>query len=92
MSSDETSFPARYSDLEYQETHRNLFSSALLQPLQEVLPPGVSKTSFEDAINEIRDVVGNNQVILGKGLEEYVDPYELWEHEGKRKMPSCAIW
>lgn len=92
MPSNETAFPVRYSDPEYQQTHRNLFSTALLQPLQEVLPPGVDKSSFEAAVKEIRGVVGDDQVILGNGLEEYVDPYELWEYEGKRKMPSCAIW
>jgi len=92
MSSKETTFPIRYSDPEYQNTHRNLFSEALLQPLQEVLPPGVDKSSFDAAVREFRDVVGDNQVILGNGLEEYVDPYELWEYEGRRKMPSCAIW
>lgn len=45
----------------------------------------ISKRSFEDAIKEIRDVVGNDQGVLGNRLEEYVDPYELWENEGKRK-------
>lgn len=92
MPSEETKFPTIYTDPEYQQTHRNLFSAALLQPLQEVLPPGVTKSSFEAAINAFQGIVGNDQVILGKGLEEYVDPYELWENEGNRRMPSCAIW
>lgn len=92
MTSNETKFPIRYADPEYQQTHRDLFSAALLQPLEELLPPGVSKASFDAAVHRFQEIVGNDQVILRQGLEEYVDPYELWENEGNRRMPSCAIW
>ncbi|KAJ9500493.1 hypothetical protein H2202_004288 [Exophiala xenobiotica] len=91
MGSIDTKFPVRYEDPEYQENHRTLFSGKLLTPLDYVLPPGVSQQDFDIAISEFQKVVGKEHVFTGAHLEEYVDPYELWEKEGKRRMPSGAI-
>jgi hypothetical protein len=85
-------FPIRYEDPEYQLNHQNLFSGALLTPLESVLPPGVDRQQFTTAIADFESVVGKDHVFQGQSLEEYVDPYELWEKEGKRKMPSAAVW
>ncbi|OAL19675.1 hypothetical protein AYO22_09547 [Fonsecaea multimorphosa] len=84
-------FPIRYSDPEYQQNHRNLFAQALLSPLADVLPPGVNQQEFDRAYVEFEDAVGKENAFRGQSLEEYVDPYELWEEEGKRKMPSAAV-
>ncbi|KIW98341.1 uncharacterized protein Z519_00001 [Cladophialophora bantiana CBS 173.52] len=84
-------FPIRYNDPEYQLNHQNLFSQALLCPLKNVLPPGVDQAQFDRAIVEFEDAVGKDNVFRGEALEEYVDPYELWEEEGRRKMPSAAV-
>lgn len=92
MGSTDIKFPVRYTDPEYQSSHRNLFSGALLSPLQDVLPPGVNRQQFDQAIKDFEDAVGKDHVFRGQSLEEYVDPYELWETEGKRKMPSAAVW
>ena len=92
MGSDDVYISPRYQDLEYQQTHSSLFASALLRPLEDVLPPGVNQEEFDRATVEFREVVGSDNVVLGKGLREYVDPYELNEHEGRRNAPSCAIW
>lgn len=92
MGSSNLKFPVRYEDPEYQEQHRNLFLGKLLRPLEKVLPPGVNQQDFDLAIGELQKVVGEEHVFLGDSLEEYVDPYELWESEGKRKMPSGAVW
>lgn len=64
----------------------------MLAPLQHVLPPGVSQQQFDLALTEFENAVGKDYVYRGQLLEEYVDPYELWEKEGKRKMPSAAVW
>lgn len=84
--------PAQYEDPEYQATHQGLFSGGLLCPLETVLPPDVSQADFDSAIAEFQTAVGKENTFLGEALVEYVDPYELWEHEGKRKMPSAAVW
>jgi hypothetical protein len=92
MTSDDFKFPIRYEDPEYQDSHRKLFSGALLSPLENVLPPNVSQLEFDRAMSEFEKVVGKEHTHQGKALEEYVDPYELWEKEGKRKTPCGAVW
>ena len=85
-------YPGRYWDPEYQQTHRELHSSSLLQPLKIVLPPDVSQEEFDDAIKELVSALGKDSVFTGKALEDYIDPYEIWETEGKGKVPSAAVW
>jgi hypothetical protein len=80
-----------YLDKTYQSTHHDLFRNSITTPLDPVLPPGVSKENFDVAIRRFKDVVGEDQVYQGDALAEYIDPYELHEAEGKRKMPSAAI-
>jgi FAD/FMN-containing dehydrogenase len=80
-----------YKDHEYQTTHLNIFKGSITQPLKSVLPPAVKQSDFQDAIDEYKDVVGADQVLTGEDLAEYIDPYELWENEGRRKMPSAAV-
>jgi hypothetical protein len=87
-----TDFPTRYEDPTYEETHRTLLSGSLLRPLEPVLPPGISQGDFDAAIGEFVAVVGKAAVFIGKALEDYVDPYELFEVEGKRRVPSAAAW
>jgi hypothetical protein len=36
-------------------------------------------------------VVGHEQLLQGDALTECIDPYELWEVEGKRRMPSLVV-
>ncbi|KAB2578871.1 4-cresol dehydrogenase (hydroxylating) flavoprotein subunit [Lasiodiplodia theobromae] len=86
-----TRFPERYHDPEYQSTHRALHSESLTRPLEAVLPPGVSQADFDSAIKEYAAIVGHDGVFTGQALEDYIDPYELWEADGKRRMPSGAV-
>jgi hypothetical protein len=92
MSSPDSKFPVRYLDPDYQQNHRNLFSGSLLAPLEPVLPPGLTQSEFDRALTEFRKAIGDDQVFVGLNLEEYVDPYELYEKEGRRKTPSAAVW
>ncbi|CAO2649068.1 Nn.00g100170.m01.CDS01 [Neocucurbitaria sp. VM-36] len=80
-----------YLDAEYQSTHYNLFKESITVPLKAVLPPGISQSRFDDAIQKYGEVVGADQVLQGDGLTEYIDPYELREAQGQRKMPSAAV-
>ena len=80
-----------YINAEYQSTHYNLFKDSITVPLKRVLPPGVSQYAFDAAIMQYMAVVGHEQVLQGDALTEYIDPYELSEAEGKRKMPSAAV-
>lgn len=80
-----------YIDEEYQSTHYNLFKDSITVPLNSVLPPGVSQDVFDTAIEKYRNVVGKEQVYHGNDLAEYIDPYELHEAEGNRRIPSAAV-
>jgi len=80
-----------YLDAEYQSTHFNLFKESITVPLKPVLPPGVKQDAFNDAIRKYQAAVGDDQVLQGDDLTEYIDPYELREAEGTRKMPSAAV-
>lgn len=80
-----------YLNKEYQDTHYNLFKDSITVSLQSILPPGISQNVFDNAIRGYQDAVGEDQVLQGDDLMEYIDPYELQEAEGKRKMPSAAV-
>lgn len=82
--------PAYLND-EYQSTHYNLFKDSITVPLKTVLPPGISQATFDAAIVKYKDAVGQDQVYLVDDLAEYIDPYELHEAEGKRRIPSAAV-
>jgi hypothetical protein len=82
---------AAYLDAEYQSTHYNLFKDSIIVPLKSVLPPGVTRDDFDKALRQYQSVVGDEQVYQGDGLTEYIDPYELHESEGTRRMPSAAV-
>lgn len=83
--------PPAYKDAEYQSVHYNLFKDSITVPLQRVLPPGLTQYAFEAAIMQYMAVVGHEQVLRGDALTEYIDPYELQEAEGQRKIPSAAV-
>ncbi|ETN42938.1 uncharacterized protein HMPREF1541_02096 [Cyphellophora europaea CBS 101466] len=87
----QTTFPTRYHDPEYQEAHNNIHQGKLLAPLEAVLPPGIGQQDFDNAISDLTKELGHDGVFTSQSLEDYVDPYELWEVEGKRKMPSAAV-
>ncbi|KAF2645825.1 FAD-linked oxidase-like protein [Massarina eburnea CBS 473.64] len=80
-----------YLDAEYQATHYALFKHSITVPLKPVLPPGLSRYAFDAALIKYMAVVGHDQVLQGDALTEYIDPYELQEAEGKRRMPSAAV-
>lgn len=82
---------AAYLDNDYQNTHYNLFKDSITVPLKAVLPPGVPQETFVNAIEKYKAAVGSGQVLQGNDLTEYIDPYELQEAEGTRKMPSAAV-
>ena len=80
-----------YINEEYQSTHYNLFKDSITVPLKTVLPPGVTQAAFDAAITKYKAAVGGDQVYLVDNLAEYIDPYELHEAEGNRKIPSAAV-
>lgn len=80
-----------YLDNEYQSTHYNLFKDSITVPLKQILPPEIERDVFDNAILKYKRAVGEDQVLQGDDLTEYIDPYELQEAEGTRKMPSAAV-
>ena len=86
------SLPIRYADPEYNSTHHNLYKESLIRTLEAVLPPGVTQVDFDAAIGKLQEVLGHENVHIGKALTEYIDPYELQEDSSRRKVPSGAVW
>ncbi|KAG8629788.1 hypothetical protein KVT40_001407 [Elsinoe batatas] len=85
-----TQVPVRYQNTEYQGHHTRIFKS-LTTPLEPVLPPGLSQSQFDAAVDDLVCTLGPDSVFVGDALKDYVDPYELWEAEGRRKQPSAAV-
>lgn len=83
--------PPRYADPEYQAAHDTLFKYLLDPDIETVLPPGVTKDDFTSAIQDLVQALGEEAVITGPGLREYVDPYDIPE-SGQRTVPSAAVW
>jgi hypothetical protein len=87
-----TKLPVRYADPEYQKTHTTLFSNSITRPLNPTLPPGVTETDFQSAVQEFVATLGSDGVLIGEALVDYVDPYELYEDSSsQRKVPSAAV-
>ena len=75
----------------YESAHRATFSPPK-KDIPAVLPPGVSQVDFEQALGELITVVGLENVFVGEALVDYLDPYDVFEHEGgRRKVPSAAV-
>jgi hypothetical protein len=80
-----------YHNIEHQDIHAKLFKESITAPLEAVRPPGLTQYAFNAAVMQYMAIVGHDQVLQGNALAEYIDPYELHEAEGKRKMPSAAV-
>ncbi len=80
-----------YDDADYQRAQQDLFSHPVIAGLEPVLPPGVSKETFDQVLKELVDATAKDAVYAGDDLKEYVDPYEIPE-EHERKIPSAAVW
>jgi len=88
----ETTKPPRYSDPQYQAAHDDTFSHPLTREIAFVLPPEVSQDDFDKAIAEFVEATDQESVFTGEALKDYVDPYEIPEAAGDRKVPSAAVW
>ncbi|KAH7376894.1 glycolate oxidase [Plectosphaerella cucumerina] len=87
-----TNTQPRYPDFpEAGQKHRKIFDSTLLRALQPVLPPGLDQAQFDRAVSELVKQLGADSVFVGEALRDYVDPFELWEVEGQRRIPSAAV-
>jgi len=88
-----TTLKATYTDPEYEEAHVNTYDQKPRYAIKPVLPPGVREADFAQAIQDFISVVGQDAVFIGEALSDYIDPYDIHEAEdGKRKVPSAAVW
>ncbi len=81
----------RYADPDYQAAHDDTFSHPLSK-IEAVLPPGVSQDDFDKALLELTDATAHDAIFYGEALKDYVDPYEIPEAAGGRRVPSAAVW
>lgn len=81
-----------YADPTYQTAHEEVFSTPLTEAIELVLPPGVSREKFSQAINKVVEELGKDAVFTGDDLKYYVDPYDIPEAGKVRNIPSAAVW
>jgi len=79
-----------YADLAYQAAHEDTFSHPLTVDVESILPPGISRESFDSALTELTGVT--DAVFTGDDIKDYVDPYEIPEAVNQRKIPCAAVW
>ena len=83
--------PIRYQDAEYQNAHNDLYLGISIDAPPKVLPPGVDQETFDQAIDDFLDILGEQSVFTGEALRDYVDPYEIQAPNVERKIPSAAV-
>lgn len=85
--------PKRYSDPSYQAAHDDTYAHPLDSEIPEVLPPGVTREAFDNAMRRCAQVLGENSTVFtGRDRKDFVDPYELPEEGYEKRVPSAAIW
>lgn len=77
----------QYSDPLQQEAHDAFFVTGRAVP-EEVLPPGLSKQAFLEAMSDLRDVCKPENVVTGSDLVSFVDPFAI----NSNHIPSAAVW
>lgn len=92
-STDQNSTPKRYADPYYQATHDDTYAHPLDPEIPKVLPPGITRQQFDDALRKCEQVVGaSSSVYTGQNLKDFVDPYDLPEEGYEKNIPGAAIW
>src|ERR1700744_574211 len=77
----------QYLDPLQQEAHEAFFIIGRESP-EEVLPPNLSKTDFLEILTQLRTICGPENVVTGKELVEFVDPFAV----NTTHIPSAAVW
>lgn len=86
--------PQTYPHPDYEAAHQQTYERAPRHPITPIpLPPGVGQTDFDSAISEFISIAGEESVFVKEGLSDYIDPYDVHEHDpSQRKLPSAAVW
>lgn len=89
-----TILPQTYPDPEYEKAHQDTYERTPRFPIKPARPPGVREEDFLQAIQEFIGAVGGDAVFIDEGLSDYIDPYDIHEGDGdgRRKVPSAAVW
>lgn len=85
--------PQTYPHPDYEAAHQQTYERAPRHPITPIpLPPGVGQTDFDSAISEFISIAGEESVFVKEGLSDYIDPYDVHEHDpSQRKLPSAAV-
>jgi hypothetical protein len=77
----------QYLDPLQQEAHDAFFIIGRDGP-EEVFPPNVQKADFIKALAQLREICGPENVVAGKDLVNFVDPFAV----NVCHIPSAAVW
>lgn len=76
-----------YEQQSLQEVHEAFFTAGRNAP-PRVLPPRTDEQTFSLIIEQLKTAVGEEHVIVGDDLINFVDPFS----PGQDHIPSAAVW
>lgn len=77
----------QYEVHDVQQAHDRVFEQGRSAPKQR-FPPGMAETEFSDVTQNLKAIVGDDQVHTGESLLHFSDPFS--PHTDN--FPSTAIW
>ena len=77
----------QYEDHVVQQAHDRVFGQSRSLP-QYCFPPGMTEGQFSDVVQNLKTVVGDNQVFTEDSLLHFSDPFS----PNPSNFPSAAAW
>src|SRR3569833_2802188 len=78
-----------YADLAYQAAHEDTYSHPLTVDVESILPPGISRESFDSALTELTGVT--DAVFTGDAIKVYGFPFVFPVAVNVRIKPCAGV-
>jgi pyruvate-formate lyase-activating enzyme len=78
----------QYENPAIQQAHERVFKAGRSVPNSTLLPPGFSESQFQDLVEQLKAIVGVENVHTGGALLHFTDPFS----PQAGNLPSAAAW
>lgn len=78
----------QYDSPAIQQAHDRVFKEGRSAPRDPKFPPGFSECRFNSMMEELKAIVGNQNVHTGESLLHFSDPFS----RQMDNLPSAAVW
>jgi hypothetical protein len=78
----------QYENPAIQKAHDRVFKEGRTAHPGPIYPPGFTKDGFDDMIEELRSIIGGENVHTGETLLHFSDPFS----RRVNNLPSAAVW